>query len=153
MLRSITKKLAAMFQRLAIAMLVCVIVPGCFSADTMIEKRRAIAILTRLEEIDLGEFRISVPRPSEQVAAAEIFFHAFGQVENRDLRRVQKSLEIYGPELRHRLLLATRALDIQDLEDPKLASLRENIATVINENLKGEPLQSVGFYNFRYSNL
>ncbi len=153
MFGSITKKLVAVFQRLALVLLVGGTVSGCFSADTMIEKQRAIAILTRLEEIDLGEFRISVPRPSEQVAAAEIYFHAFGQVENRDLRRVQKSLEIYGPELRHRLLLATRALDIEDLEDPKLAKLRENIASVVNENLKGEPLQSVGFYSFRYSNL
>ena len=119
----------------------------------MIEKRRAIAILTRLEEVDLGEFRISIPRPSEEVTAAEIYFHAFGQVENRDIKRVHASLEKYGPELRHRMLIASRSLAIADLKDPNLKQLRKNIAQTVNENLEGDPLQSVGFYNFRYSNL
>ena len=131
----------------------CVSLVGCFDAGTMIEKRRAIAILTRLEEIDLGEFRISIPRPSDELAAAELFFHAFGQVENRDFKLVKNSIEKYGPELHHRLLLASRALSVQDLEDPKLTQLRKNIVSAINENLEGEPLQSVGFYKFLYSDL
>jgi len=138
---------------LAVAPLVCLGLSGCFNAEAMIEKRRAIAILTRLEEIDLGHFHISVPRPTDEVAAAEIHFHAFGQVENRDLKLVQASLKKYGPELRHRLLLASRALTMADLEDPQLTHLRKNIVSVVNENLEDDPLQSVGFYRFEYSNL
>jgi hypothetical protein len=136
-----------------LGLIACVFLPGCFNAETMIEERRAIAILTRLEEIDLGTFRISVPRPSDQVAAAEIFFHAFGQVENRDFKLVQTSISNSGPELHHRLLIASRALTIQDLEDPQLTQLRENIAKVINEKFEGDPLQSIGFYKFIYSDI
>lgn len=136
-----------------LGLVVCVSIPGCFNANAMIEKRRAIAILTRLEEVDLGEFRISIPRPSDEVAAAEIIFHAFGQVKNRDLKLVQSSLEIPSPDLRHRLLIASRSLSIQDLEDPKLSQLRENIASVINEDFEDDPVQSVGFYKFLYSDL
>ena len=138
---------------LAVVLCGCITFSGCFNAEAMIEKRRAIAILTRLEEIDLGEFHVAVPLPSEQVAVAEVYFHAFGQVENRDLKKVQATLEDYGPELRHHLLLASRELSMEDLQDPKLARLRESIATVINQNLEGDPVQSIGFYKFRYSNL
>ncbi len=119
----------------------------------MIEKRRDIAIQTQLQEVDIGKFHVSIPRPSEQVAAAEIHFHVFGHVATRDFKSVEVLLEEHGPELRHRLLLSTRALAIQDLEDPKLTSLRKHIASVVNENLEGSPVQSIGFYQFRFSNL
>jgi len=126
---------------------------GCFDAASLIEQRRAITIQNRLEEVDLGEFRVSLPQPPETVEAAEIYFHVFGQVANRDIDRVQESLEKQGPELRHRLLLAVRQLDVQDIRDPPLTALRNQIASMVNESLSDKPVQSVGFYKFRYSNL
>ena len=118
----------------------------------MIEARRKVAVLARLEEIDLGKFRLTLSRPVQSEEMAEIQFHAFGQVANRDLDEVSDALETYGPELRHRLLLAARELSLEDLEDARLDLLRTHIATVINETLPGEPLQSVGFYQFSYYN-
>lgn len=130
----------------------CLLLTGCFNADAMIESRRKVAILARLEEVDLGKFRLTLPRPPQSDEMAEIQFHVFGQVANRDLDAVTESLETYGPELRHRLLLAARELQLEDIEDPQLDLLRTQIATVINETLPGEPLQSVGFYRFAYHN-
>ena len=131
----------------------CVVLVGCFNAEAMVEARRAVAIKARLEEVDLGEFRVTLPRPPQSNEVAEIQFHAFGHVANRDLRVVQEALEEHGPEFRHRLLLATRQLGMREIEDPYLQSLRRQIAEVVNETLPGEPLQSVGFYRFSFSNL
>jgi len=131
----------------------CLLLVGCFDAESLIEERRAIAMRDRLEEVDLGEFRVSLPQPSETVEAAEIFFHVFGQVANRDMDQVRESLENLGPDFRHRLLLAVRQLALEDIQDPPLTTLRKQIADMVNETLPGEPLQSVGFYRFGYSNL
>jgi len=125
---------------------------GCFDSSEMIEARRKVAILARLEEVDLGKYRLTLPQPVQTTEMAEIEFHAFGQVANRDLDQVTEALETYGPELRHRLLLAARQLDLKDIEDAQLDLLRNQIADVINETLPGKPLQSVGFYRFGYYN-
>jgi len=125
---------------------------GCFDSSEMIEARRKVAILARLEEVDLGKYRLTLPQPVQTTEMAEIEFHAFGQVANRDLDQVTEALETYGPELRHRLLLAARQLDLKDIEDAQLDLLRSQIVDVINETLPGKPLQSVGFYTFGYYN-
>jgi len=130
----------------------CLLLSGCFDADAMIESRRKIAILARLEEVDLGKFRLTLPRPVESADMAEIQFHAFGQVANRDLDKVSEALQTHGPELRHRLLIAARQLEFENIEDPQLDLLGSQIATLINETLPGDPLQSVGFYRFAYHN-
>ena len=125
---------------------------GCFDAEAMIEARRKVAILARLEEVDLGEFRLTLAQPIQTTSMAEIEFHAFGKVANRDVNQVTEALATYGPELRHRLLLAARQLKMKDIEEPRLELLRNQFAAVINETLPGEPLQSVGFYRFGYYN-
>jgi len=130
----------------------CLLLSGCFDAEAMIGDRHKIAILARLEEVDLGKFRLTLPRPVQSSDIAEIQFHAFGHVANRDLGEVTEAIETYGPELRHRLLLAARQLQLGNIEDPRLDLLRTQIAAVFNETLPGEPLQSVGFYRFDYYN-
>lgn len=138
--------------QIGFAMVVCLLLGGCFNSQAMIEARRKVAILARLEEVDLGKFRLTLPQPFETNEMAEIQFHAFGQVANRDLDQVTEALEDYGPELRHQLLLAARQLEMKDIESARLEALRTQIAKVINETLPGEPLQSVGFYQFGYYN-
>ncbi len=126
---------------------------GCYDAKALISSRQEIAIRTRLEEVDLGEFQVSLPRPVEKAESPEIHIHVFGQVANRDLDTVEDALDKHGPEIRHQLLLVTRQLTAQELEDPLLTSLRTNIVSVVNKMLPGEPLQSVGFYRLTLSNL
>jgi len=107
----------------------------------------------RLEEVDLGKFLVSLPQPSETVEAAELFFHVFGLVANRDMDEMLDSLEEFGPEFRHLLLLSVRQLTVKDFQDPPLTELRKRISEMVNETLPGKPVQSVGFYRFNYSNL
>jgi hypothetical protein len=118
----------------------------------MIEARHKVAILARLEEVDLGNYRLTLSRPLDTTEMAEIEFHAFGQVANRDLQQVTEALATHGPELRHRLLLASRELKLKDLEEAHLDLLRKKITTIINQTVPGEPIQSVGFYKFGYYN-
>ena len=124
---------------------------GCFDADVMIEDRRRIAKLARLEEIDLGKFRVALPHAHEFSQTAELHFHVFGQVANRDLNSVEEVLKNKGPEIRDRLLIAARLQTQEQLEDPQLTALRESITQVVNEYAEGDPVQSVGFYRFGYS--
>jgi len=136
--------------------LCCIVVAtsfvGCFDAEALIQSRQKAAILARLEEIDLGEFRVTLPKPAEGASIAELRFHVFGRVANSDLDRVQEVLENQGSQFRHELLLAVRQLNVSDLEDPQLQALRSHIEDVMNGVLPGEPLQSVGFYRFAYAN-
>ena len=44
---------------------------GCFDADALIEDRRLVAMRARLEELDIGEFRVTLPRADAQNETAE----------------------------------------------------------------------------------
>ncbi len=130
--------------------LLCVLAAvGCYDADSLVQSHRATAMLTKLEEVDLGEFRVTLPYKRGESSTAEIHFHAFGQVTYKDLKAVQKAIETHDSEIMHGLLLSVRQLPVSDLEDPRLVTLREEIRSVVNGKLEGEPLEMVGFYNFK----
>ena len=124
---------------------------GCFNAEAMIESRRLTAIRARLQEVDLGQYQVTMPVGTWHDATTELDFHIFGKVATRETNTVQEVLETVRPEIRDQLLKVTRELSAEELEDPKLTSLRERIAAVINGFLEEELVQSVGFYHFRYS--
>lgn len=126
---------------------------GCYDAKALIKTRREIAIKARLVEVDLGDFRITLPGPYTERKRAEIYFRAFGQVANRDLKLVRATLAKNGPDLQNRMLLVVRKMKMQEIQEPRLTTLRESLASAINDTLPGDPLQSVGFYSFGFINL
>jgi hypothetical protein len=126
---------------------------GCYEATALIDARREVAIKARLVEVDLGEFRITLPGPYSERKRAEIHFRAFGQVANRDLKMVRRTLESNGPDLQNRMLLVVRQMKMSEIQEPALNTLRESLATAINDTLPGDPLQFVGFYSFGFVNL
>lgn len=125
---------------------------GCYDEQVLIEARKAVAIRSRLEEVDLGRFRVTMPKPYSELERAEISFHAFGRVANKDLDSVSDLIDKNGPELKHRLLLAVRQMHLDEMKDPALKSVRESIKESFNKTIEGEPIQTVGFYEFNYSN-
>jgi hypothetical protein len=126
---------------------------GCYDAEALIKTRREIAIKARLVEVDLGNFRITLPGPYTERKRAEIHFRAFGQVANRDLKLVRATLAKNGPDLQNRMLLVVRKMKMHEIQEPRLTTLRESLASAINDTLPGDPLQSVGFYSFGFINL
>lgn len=132
---------------------VCLMLLGCYDAKALIEARRAVAVRARLVEVDLGEFRITLPGPYTERKRAEIHFKAFGQVANRDVKLVRATLEKNGPDLQNRMLLVVRKMKMREIQEPRLTTLRNNLASAVNDTLPGDPLQSVGFYCFGFVNL
>ena len=137
---------------LPFAMSACCTLPGCYDAKALVDARWAVAVRARLVEVDLGEYRITLPKPFTELERAEISFHVFGQVAHNDLSKAKKSLEKTTPDLRHRLLLAVRQMRMTEIADPSLESLRANITDAVNELVEGDPVKSVGFYSFTFSN-
>ncbi len=126
---------------------------GCYDTKALVDARRAVAVRARLVEVDLGEFRITLPGPYTERKQAEIHFRAFGQVAHRDLKLIRETLEKNGPDLQNRLLMVVRQMKMREIQEPSLTALRSSIATAINDTLPGDPLQSVGFYHFGFVNL
>lgn len=123
---------------------------ACYNADALVQQRRDAVKLMQLEEVDLGAYRITMPPSPGSSTHGVVEFEAFGHVANRDRKRVEKSIEARGPELRHEMLLAVRRLSIKELEDADLKDLRQLIEAVVNEPLGEELVQRVGFHKFRF---
>ena len=130
----------------------CCSLAGCYDAEALVDARRAVAVRARLVEVDLGEYSITLPRPYKEFERAQVNFHAFGQVAHRDLKAAEATLKARAPDLRHRLLLAVRQMDMQEIGDPALEALRKTITEAVNEMLAEKPVQSVGFYSFTFAN-
>ena len=136
--------------------LLCVLVTcsgilGCYDGQALIDARREVAVRARLVEVDLGEYQVTLPRPYSKLERAQVDFHVFGQIAHSDLKQAKKTLKARDPDLRHRLLLAVRQMNMDEIADPSLKSLRANIVEAVNEMVEGEPVQSVGFYSFTFS--
>ena len=123
---------------------------GCYNADALIQQRREVVKLMRLEEVNLGTFRITLPPAAGASTHGVVEFEAFGQVANQHREDVEISLEQRGPELRHEMLMAIRQMSLEQLEEPSLQSLRQEVGKVVNEPLEGELVQRVGFYHFSF---
>jgi uncharacterized lipoprotein YajG len=121
---------------------------GCFDADAMIASRQDIAQPSRLEEVDLGAFLVTLPYRPNSTSSIVVDFHAFGRVAHGNDKRITQILEQQGPELRHHMLIAVRELKLQELQEPALDTLRANIKQVVNETLADYPMQAIGFYRF-----
>lgn len=127
--------------------------PGCFDGGALLDAQEEVTNLVRLEEIDLGEFRITLPHAPGEPGGAVVELHAFGKVELRDRDAVAEALGLNAPELRYRILLLVRSLSRKQLEEPRLQSLREAIAKLANASLEKPSIKSVGFYKFAMTSM
>jgi len=121
---------------------------GCYDAEQLFKDRQEATNVLRLEEVDLGAFRVSLPHVLGSAFDSVVDFHVFGNVSRRDRAAVAQALETRAPELRSRMLLSIRGMSDMDFEDPKLAKLREAIASVVNDALEKQLVKKVGFYHF-----
>ena len=140
---STTQKMAVMVLLIGMSLLA-----GCYQADDIIASRKQLVRLTRLEEIDLGEFRVTLPYRPRSTSSLVVDFHAFGRVSHGNYKKVSQTIEQNGPKLRHQMLITVRELGAQELQQPKLDTLRANIEQVVNDLLEDQAMQAVGFYRF-----
>ena len=126
---------------------------GCYDGAALLSAHRSETNRTLLDEIDMGEFRISLPPPQGEAGAGVVEFHVFGQVTRRDREQVAKLLTQNEPEWRRRMLLLVRGLSPAELGEPKLEGLRGEIVAAANAALAKELVKSVGFYRFSFTTL
>ncbi|HMO86916.1 MAG TPA: hypothetical protein PKC18_18570 [Lacipirellulaceae bacterium] len=124
--------------------------PGCYDGSALLQARRTETQGAQLEEIDLGQYRISLPRAPSDIGASIVEFHIFGQTSRRDRDKVTKFAAANAPELRRRILLLVRGLSPDELDDPKLLVLRQGILTAVNEALDVKSVKRVGFYHYSF---
>ena len=123
---------------------------GCYDAAVLRQERNDAAEVLRMEEIDLGEFSITLPHILGEATDYLVDFHVFGYVKSGDREKVAHALALRGPELRSRMLVKIRSLDDDDFDEPKLSKLRQSVAEVINDAVKEHVVQRVGFYHYAF---
>jgi flagellar basal body-associated protein FliL len=137
----------------ALAALALLVAPGCFDRSALEQAQQQETDLVRAAEIELGEFRITLPHEPGTRARGVVEFKAFGRVAARDRDKVAKALAMTGPELRYRVLMAVRALTPKQLEEPTLQTLRGQLVKLANASLDKQVITSVGFYKFTFNTL
>jgi hypothetical protein len=126
---------------------------GCFDSSAIVQAQQHESGRERMDEIAIGEFRITLPQAPGQLAGGIVEFQAFGRVAARDRDKVQKALLLNAPELRHHVLIAVRSLTPKQLEEPSLATLRAELTKLANASLEKKLITSVGFQKFSFTTL
>jgi hypothetical protein len=138
----------------ALALAACALAsPGCYDGAVLLAAREEATNLVLLDEVDMGEFRITLPHVPGETGGTVVDFHIFGQVARRDRDKAVKALALQGPELRYRVMLVVRGLSPKDLEEPTLKTLRRGIAAAANGAFDRKLVENVGFYRFAFTNL
>jgi hypothetical protein len=137
-------------RRLAVALLATIALPGCFDGSAILQAHEKETDLVRLDEVDIGEYRITLPHPPGRAGGGVLEFHIFGQVARRDRDKVASALQFNSAEIRYRVLLLTRGLTPEQLDEPKLTTLRTQITKIANASLESKMVRNVGFYSFAF---
>ena len=64
---------------------------------------------------------------------------------------IASALQFNSAEIRYRILMAARGLTQEQLDEPKLTTLRSQIAKIANASLESKMVRSVGFYRFAFT--
>jgi hypothetical protein len=126
---------------------------GCFDSGAIVQAQKHESDLVRMDEIAIGEFRITLPKAPGELGGGIVEFQAYGQVAARDRDKVAKALLQSAPEVRHRVLMAVRALTPKQLEEPNLTTLRGELTKLANSALEEKLIKSVGFQKFSFTTL
>ena len=124
---------------------------GCYDGERLIERASADARENRLEEVDLGTYRITMPTDQETAQTTEVRFQLFGNTPRYRLAKIKATLEERGYQLRYETLAAVRAAPPEELTEPDLARLKTRIEKVVNGILEETPVESIGFTKVAFS--
>lgn len=137
----------------ALLLTAAAVLPGCYDAEALHQRPAEADETAALEEVDLGEFQITLPHVLGQATDSIVEFHVFGYVASSDRAAIARALATRGPELRWRMLRSVRELTGGDFDEPTLANLRTAIAGVINAALEKQLVKKVGFYQFSFNTI
>ncbi|MEN0109840.1 MAG: flagellar basal body-associated FliL family protein [Planctomycetota bacterium] len=123
---------------------------GCYDGDGLVEKVRNRAIRTRLEEIAIGDFRVTLPRDPTTGDMTEVELRVFGESQRYKLNEIEAALADKAPVIEDHVVRSLREAEHDELVEPNLTRLRQRLTTTVNELLEDDPLVTVGFYDIRF---
>ncbi|QDU86833.1 hypothetical protein Pla175_01860 [Pirellulimonas nuda] len=124
---------------------------GCYDPDALVERARNHSVRTRLEEVELGRFYVARPRDSRSGEIIEAQLHLFGTLPHYRLKKVGRELAAQEHVVRHNVILALREAPDEELADPNLSGLTQRLLGVINQCLREAPIESLGYYEARFT--
>ncbi|MEO1497444.1 MAG: hypothetical protein AAFV43_09870 [Planctomycetota bacterium] len=122
---------------------------GCYSGEQLIEQARNRAIRTRLDEVKLGTFRVTLP-PEDGGDMSEIDITVYGEAARYRVADLEEELAEKAPLLGDLTTRALRDVAHNELTDPNLKKLRQRLLSTVNGVLEGEPIKSIGFHEVRF---
>ncbi|MCO6044006.1 hypothetical protein NG895_08805 [Aeoliella sp. ICT_H6.2] len=128
----------------------CLATAGCYDGKRLVEAARNQAIRTRLDEVDLGEYRTTLPRYDADSSAMEIVVELYGTAIRYKIPDVEKTIEQDDYRLRQAVIIALRRTTAAEIADPHLTTFRERLLTVVNAELGETPIESLGFRTVRF---
>lgn len=134
-----------------LAIAACLAAPlcGCYSGEKLVEQVRKRAIRTRMDELPLGNFRVTLPTPIDGADMTEIDMRVYGEAPRYRIGKLEDELATKSHLLGDRATRILRQIELGELIDPNLESLRERMLQAVNEVLEGEPIEAIGFHEVR----
>lgn len=125
-------------------------VAGCYDSQSLLEEARNQAIRTRLDEVNIGYFRTTLPRSAVDDSPMEVEVDLFGTGIRYKLPEIEATLEQNEYRLRQAVLVALRQTTSAEVADPNLTTFRERLLLVVNQELGETPVESIGFRTVRF---
>lgn len=124
---------------------------GCYDAAELISRVRNDAIRTRLEEFDLGEYRVTLPVEPGQTETKEVVIHLIGAAARYRIKELEAVCDQQRFQLRHDTLAAIRRVTEAELTEPDFGSLRARLLATVNDVLGDGMVEEVVFKDVHIS--
>lgn len=128
----------------------CLAAGGCYNGEALVERVRNDALRTRMDEVELGRFRVTLPRHIKNGEMTEIDITLFAESERYKINEIESDLENKRALVQDETLRTLRETKRKELIDPKLRELRQRLLAAINPLIENEPLVSIGISDVRF---
>lgn len=129
----------------------CLLLTGCYDSAEMLQRVRNAALKQQLEEVDLGQYQVSLPRRLDSGEAVEIAIHMVGQLPRYRVKEVSKLLEEKLFLIRSETVMTLRNCPPEELTEPSLAQLKARLLKLTNDALGEKLVEDVVLREFGFS--
>ena len=121
---------------------------GCYDGAAMVARISQRASDDHREEIELGAYQVTLPRPEDDPVATTLRVELVAAIHREHAPAIKEQLEEVQTRLRHATILALRQTDRGELLEPELQSLHDRVATTTEQFLTAAPIESIAFRSF-----
>ena len=123
---------------------------GCYNGEKLVQKVRHRALRTRIDEVSLGAYQVTRPRDERTGEMTEIHLELYGESQRYKINEIEDELELKAAIIEDNTIRTLREASHSELTEPNLDRLRERLLTMLNEQIEGSPLVSIGFREIRF---